>query len=219
MVRHRNSPSFIKDYFHLSNTIKFELVLRARQKSRRTEYLGRLLKARKKRSRSEKRIGGGTMQKHIVALDVSAIRVNTFRFTQTRSLFGHRGRFIFRVYFRWESSRRTSFEIHEQRFFSIETARAQKLRDSYADCKALATFVINTPSSFSALLLLSSIPSLSLFLSTIFLHFSEILFHFSNGFFSLSFVILLITKKKENDDNRDAEREIKGESSAEQRAR
>lgn len=196
MVRHRNSPSFIKDYFHLSNTIKFELVLRARQKSRRTEYLGRLLKARKKRSRSEKRIGGGTMQKHIVALDVSAIRVNTFRFTQTRSLFGHRGRFIFRVYFRWESSRRTSFEIHEQRFFSIETARAQKLRDSYADCKALATFVINTPSSFSALLLLSSIPSLSLFLSTIFLHFSEILFHFSNGFFSLSFVILLITKKR-----------------------
>lgn len=196
MVRHRNSPSFIKDYFHLSNIIKFELVLRARQKSRRTEYLGRLLKARKKRSRSEKRIGGGTMQKHIVALDVSAIRVNTFRFTQTRSLFGHRGRFIFRVYFRWESSRRTSFEIHEQRFFSIETARAQKLRDSYADCKALATFVINTPSSFSALLLLSSIPSLSLFLSTIFLHFSEILFHFSNGFFSLSFVILLITKKR-----------------------
>lgn len=196
MVRHRNSPSFIKDYFHLSNTIKFELVLRARQKSRRTEYLGRLLKARKKRSRSEKRIGGGTMQKHIVALDVSAIRVNTFRFTQTGSLFGHRGRFIFRVYFRWESSRRTSFEIHEQRFFSIETARAQKLRDSYADCKALATFVINTPSSFSALLLLSSIPSLSLFLSTIFLHFSEILFHFSNGFFSLSFVILLITKKR-----------------------
>lgn len=68
------------------------------------------------------------MQKHIVALDVSAIRVNTFRFTQTRSLFGHRGRFISRVYFRWESSRRTSFEIHEQRFFSIETARAQKLR-------------------------------------------------------------------------------------------
>lgn len=218
MVRHRNSPSFIKDYFHLSNTIKFELVLRARQKSRRTEYLGRLLKARKKRSRSEKRIGGGTMQKHIVALDVSAIRVNTFRFTQTRSLFGHRGRFISRVYFRWESSRRTSFEIHEQRFFSIETARAQKLRDSYADCKALATFVINTPSSFSALLLLSSIPSLSLSLH----HFSPLLrdsFSFFQWIF-LSFLRNLTDyEKKENDDNRDAEREIKGESSAEQRAR
>lgn len=97
------------------------------------------------------------MQKHIVTRCFRD-SVNTFRFTQTRFLFGHRGRFISRVYFRWESSRRTSFEIHEQRFFSIETARAQKLRDSYADCKALATFVINTPSSFFALLLLSSIP-------------------------------------------------------------
>lgn len=112
------------------------------------------------------------MQKHIVTRCFRD-SVNTFRFTQTRFLFGHRGRFISRVYFRWESSRRTSFEIHEQRFFSIETARAQKLRDSYADCKALATFVINTPSSFFALLLLSSIPffppfSLS---SSLFLHF------------------------------------------------
>lgn len=136
------------------------------------------------------------MQKHIVTRCFRD-SVNTFRFTQTRFLFGHRGRFISRVYFRWESSRRTSFKIHEQRFFSIETARAQKLRDSYADCKALATFVINTPSSFFALLLLSSIPffplSLSLFLSVsaFSLHFSEILFHFSNGFFSLSFVIFL----------------------------
>lgn len=112
------------------------------------------------------------MQKHIVTRYFRD-SVNTFRFTQTRFLFGHRGRFISRVYFRWESSRRTSFEIHEQRFFSIETARAQKLRDSYADCKALATFVINTPSSFFALLLLSSIPfspPFSLF-SSLFLHF------------------------------------------------
>lgn len=176
---------------------------------RQTEYLGRLLKARKrrkKRSRNrEKRIEGGgkRCRKHIVARCFRD-SVNTFRFTQTRFLFGHRGRFISRVYFRWESSRRTSFKIHEQRFFSIETARVQKLlRDSYADCKALGTFVINTPSFFLlALLLLSSIPfflpfSLSLCFS---FHFSEILFHFSNGFF-LPFLcnlpFLLITKKGE----------------------
>lgn len=144
------------------------------------------------------------MQKHIVTRCFRD-SVNTFRFTQTRFLFGHRGRFISRVYFRWESSRRTSFEIHEQRFFSIETARAQKLRDSYADCKALATFVINTPSSFFALLLLSSIPffPLSLSFPLCFCIFSPLLrdsFSFFQWIF-LSFLcnlpFLLITKKGE----------------------
>lgn len=143
------------------------------------------------------------MQKHIVTRCFRD-SVNTFRFTQTRFLFGHRGRFISRVYFRWESSRRTSFEIHEQRFFSIETARAQKLRDSYADCKALATFVINTPSSFFALLLLSSIPffpPFSLSFPLCFCIFSPLLrdsFSFFQWIF-LSFLCnlpsLLITKK------------------------